>query len=111
MIKNKRREGGVVVKEAHVCGGRCVGEGGFEADEVCRLSGWGGVDGGCEESVVAEDGVHDDLEVGDGRWGGGEEDLEGGSIVGEDGFSRIGEVRSFFLFGGAGMDNKRGVTP
>jgi hypothetical protein len=65
-IKDKGGEGRVVVKEMHVCGGRCTGEGGLEAREVGGLSGWSGVDVGGEESVVAEDGVHDDLEVGDG---------------------------------------------
>jgi hypothetical protein len=65
-IKNKRRKSGIIVKEMHVCGGRCMGKGGFEAREVSGLSGWSRVDVGGEETVVAEDGVHDDLEVGDG---------------------------------------------
>jgi hypothetical protein len=43
-----------------------MGEGGFKAHEVGGLSGWGGVDVGDEEAMVAEDGVHGDLEVGDG---------------------------------------------
>jgi hypothetical protein len=63
MVKNKRRERRVIVEEVHVCGGRCTGEGGLEADEVGGLSSRGGVDVGSDEEVVLEDGEHGDLEV------------------------------------------------
>jgi hypothetical protein len=66
MIKNKRRKSGVIEEEMHVCGGRCMGEGGLEADEVGCLGRWGGMDVGEEEVVVAKNGVHGDFEVGDG---------------------------------------------
>jgi hypothetical protein len=65
MIKNKRGKSRVIVKEAHVCGGRCVGKSGLEADEVCCLGRWSGVDIGGKEVMVAEDGIHGDFEVGD----------------------------------------------
>jgi hypothetical protein len=66
MIKDKRRERGVIIEKAHVCGGRCAGKGGLEADEVGCLGRWSGMDVGFEEVMVAKNGVHDDLEVGDG---------------------------------------------
>jgi hypothetical protein len=64
-IKDKRRKGGIVVEESHVCGGRCAGEGGCETGKVRRLSCGAREDVGGNDAVVAEDGVHDDLEVGD----------------------------------------------
>jgi hypothetical protein len=63
MVKYKRRKGRVVVKEMHVCGGRCTGESGLKADEVGGLGSWGGVDVGGDEEVVEEYGVHGDFEV------------------------------------------------
>jgi hypothetical protein len=66
MIKNKKGKCGVIIEEAHVCGRRCAGKGGLEADEIGCLGRWGGVDSGGDEFVVVEDGEHSDLEVGDG---------------------------------------------
>jgi hypothetical protein len=39
-----------------------------------------------DDAVLKEGGVADELEVEDWGWSGGEKDLEGDGVVGEDGF-------------------------
>jgi hypothetical protein len=70
----------------HVCGGRCTGESGLEAHEVCGLGGRGEAVVGVNDTVVEEGGEADELEVEYWGWCGGKEDLEVGGIVGECGF-------------------------
>jgi hypothetical protein len=63
VIKNKIGKGGVCIKEEHVCGGRCFGEGGVEANKVGCLSGRSGMDVGEDEAVMKEYCIGDGLEV------------------------------------------------
>jgi hypothetical protein len=86
MIEDESRKRRVIIKELHVCGGRCMGEGGFEAHEVSSLSGGGEAVVGVDDVVVEEGGETDELEVEDWGWCGGEEDFEVDGIVGEGGF-------------------------
>jgi hypothetical protein len=86
VIKNERSERRVVIEEMHVCGGRCMGEGGFEAHEVSGLNGGGKAVVGVDDLVVEEGGETDELEVEDRGWCGGEENFEVDGIIGEGGF-------------------------
>jgi hypothetical protein len=68
VIENERGEQRVREEEEHVCGGRCSGEGGLEAEEVGCLSGGCEAGVGNEEVVVMEDGEGDELEVRKVEW-------------------------------------------
>jgi hypothetical protein len=63
VIKNEIWKRRVSVKEEHVGGGRCFGEGGFKADKIGCLSSRCGVDVGEDETMVKEYCIGDGLEV------------------------------------------------